>query len=75
MFPSYSIGLAYVSLCCFYFRSQSGSLANSVGYVGDGTGEFKSSHEIVCQIMVCLVKMPGCGEITLSIGFKIHVGY
>ena len=35
--------------------------------MADGTGDFKSSDDLVCQILACLVKLLGYGKIALPI--------
>ena len=63
------------SLCCFYFRSQPGRFTYSVGNVSDRASEFKGRHNMVCQILACLVEMyNSCGEINMMISVLVYVG-
>ena len=62
------------SLCCFYFRSQPGRFTYSVGNVSDWACEFKGRHNVVCQILTCLVEVCSSGEINILISVLVHLG-
>ena len=46
----------------------------SVGNVSDRACEFKGRHNMVCQILACLVEMYNFGEINMMISVLVHVG-
>ena len=62
------------SLCCFYFRSQPGRFRYCVGNVSDWACEFKGRHNVVCQILTCLVEVCSSGEINILISVLVHLG-
>ena len=35
-----------------------------ITYCTHGARELKGSHDMICQILACLVEMLGCGETT-----------
>ena len=41
------------------FQESARVLANNIGYVNEGTDELKYSHDLVCQILACLVELLG----------------
>ena len=67
--------LLCAALCCFNPRSQPERFTYySIGNVSDGASEFKGRHNMVCQILACLVEMMSCVEINVLFSVLVHVG-